>query len=59
MYDWSEATRWETCVSRARRQAGKGGRIIRWYGQRGGSVCNEVAIWERRESSKQGGWDGI
>ena len=52
MYDWSEATRWETCVSRARRQAGKGGRIIRWYGQGGGSVCNEVAIWERREGSK-------
>ena len=52
MCELSWVTSWERCVSGVRCQDGKGGRIARWHGWRGGEACNgkacnEVAIWER------------
>ena len=40
-------------------QGGKGGRIVRWHGRRGGKARNEVAIWERWEVSQQRRWNRI
>ena len=45
---------WERCVSVARSQGRRGGRLVSWHGRRDG-----VAIWERWEGSKQRRWDGI
>ena len=36
--EWSGVAMWERCVSGARWQGGKGGRIVRWHGRRGGNV---------------------
>ena len=38
MYEWSEVARWERCVNGMRWQRGKGGRIVRWNGPRGGNL---------------------
>ena len=55
VYDWSEATRRERCVSRVRRQAGKGGRIMRWCGRRSGNVMKWQFGKGEREVSREGG----
>ena len=52
MCELSWVASWERCVSGVRCQGGKGGRIARWHGRRGGKACNgkacnEVAIWSR------------
>ena len=36
--DWSWVAMWERCVSGARWQGGKGGRIVKWHGRRGENV---------------------
>ena len=38
VYDWSEVVRQERCVSGVRWQVGKGRKIIKWCGGRGGNI---------------------
>ena len=66
--EWSGVAMWERCVSGARWQGGKGGRIVRWHSRRGGKVVRwqfgkdgggggEMARWERWESSEVARWE--
>ena len=57
MYDWSGVTRWERCVSRVRKQVGKGRRIMRWYGRRGGNVTRWQFGKGERVVSREGGME--
>ena len=57
MYEWSEVARWERCVNGMRWQRGKGGRIVRWNGRRGGNVMRWQFGKGGRVVSREGGME--
>ena len=54
-WESSELGRWERCVSGVRWQRGKGGRIVRCHGRRGGSVMRWQFGKGGRVVSREGG----